>query len=338
VALGIFFVFRDPADQQDFLSARTKRRIDWTRISDRLGLGAPRERRTRLRTALYEAKKDLLDAFAQTTLELGRLPEVGEFAREGELREAIGTAKAAQRLLSEQFGTKAFEAAREQRRGDLHVYLALANLRKTIPFGKLSERLQRDIKSFFGDYKGALQSGRELLFAAGDPGEIELACEELNLGLQDEQALFVHRSLLESLPPILRVYVGCALMRYGDMAEADIIKIHKASGKVTFLLYDDFDGKPLPELRQRTKVNLRTLFVQVFDYPDTPQSQLLYYKERYMATDHPESQRMRKFSGKLRKLGLTELTGFGPTKDEFLALAEVHGMNSRLNKVRAAAP
>lgn len=331
VALGIFYVFRDPADQQDFLASRTKRRIDWSRLSDRLGLGAPRERRTRLRTALYEAHKELFDAFGQTMLELGRLPDVGEFNRETELREVIGPPKAAQRLLLEQFGTAAFDAAREQRCGDLSVYLALANLRKPIPFGQLSERLRRDIRNFFGDYKAALQSGRELLFAAGDPGEIELACEDLNLGFQDEQALFVHRTLLESLPPILRVYVGCALMRYGDMAEADVIKIHKASGKVTFLLYDDFDRKPLPELRQRTKVNLRTLFVQVFEYPEGPQSQLLYFKERYFGADDPHADQMRKFSRKVQKLGI-DANDFGPTKEEFLALARCSGLNSSLNR------
>jgi DNA phosphorothioation-associated putative methyltransferase len=334
VALGIFFVFRDHADQQDFLAARTKRRIDWTQLAGRLGLGTPRERKGRLRATLYEAHQELLDAFAQASLELGRLPDIGEFAREAELREVIGTAKAAQRLLAERFGTSAFDDARENRRGDLNVYLALANLRKTIPFGQLSERLRRDIKSLFGDYKSALQSGRELLFAAGDPGEIELACEGLNLGLQDEQALFIHRSLLESLPPILRVYVGCALMRYGDMAEVDIIKIHKASGKVTFLLYDDFEDKPLPELRQRTKVNLRTLFVQVFEYPESPQSQLLYFKELYLSPDHSDAEHMRKFSAKLLKIGLTKTLGFGPTKDEFIALARSHGLNASLNKVR----
>jgi DNA phosphorothioation-associated putative methyltransferase len=324
VALGIFYVFRDPADQQDFLASRTKRRIDWSRLSDRLGLGAPRERRTRLRTALYEAHKELFDLFGQTVLELGRLPDTGEFEREAELREIIGPPKAAQRLLVDQFGTASFDAARQQRSGDLHVYLALANLRRPIPFGQLSERLRRDIKSFFGDYKGALQRGRELLFAAGDPGEIELACEGVGIGFQDDQALFVHRSLLDLLPPILRVYVGCALMRYGDMAEADVIKIHKASGKVTFLLYDDFEGKALPELRQRTKVNLRTLFVQVFDYPASPQSQLLYFKERYLPADHPHKKRMEKFSNRLRKLGIDDTLGFGPAKDEFLMLAGSH--------------
>jgi DNA phosphorothioation-associated putative methyltransferase len=334
VALGVFYVFRDPADQQDFLSTRTKRAFDWSHLSDRLGLGAPRERKRRLRTAQYDAHKELLDAFARTMVEFGRLPELGEFPREAELRDIIGTAKAAQRLLAERFGSDAFNSARERRRGDLEVYLALANLRKAVPFGHLSERLRRDIKSFFHNYKSALQIGRELLFAAGDPGEIELACDHVKIGLRDEQALFVHRGLLESLPPILRVYVGCALMRYGDMAEADVIKIHKASGKVTFLVYDAFEDKSLPELRQRIKVNLRTLFVQVFEYPKSPQSQLLYFKERYVAPGHPKRSQMQKFSGKLRGLGLSEDMGFGPSKEEFLTLAKSRGLNSSLNKIR----
>src|SRR6185436_9181993 len=41
VALGIFYVFRDPAEHQDFISARTRRTVDWTQISARLGLGGP---------------------------------------------------------------------------------------------------------------------------------------------------------------------------------------------------------------------------------------------------------------------------------------------------------
>jgi hypothetical protein len=46
VALGIFYVFRDPAYQQDFLFARSQRAIDWAQISARLGLGGPRDRWT----------------------------------------------------------------------------------------------------------------------------------------------------------------------------------------------------------------------------------------------------------------------------------------------------
>jgi DNA phosphorothioation-associated putative methyltransferase len=335
VALGIFYVFRNPADHQDFLSARAKRNIDWHRLSGRLGLGAPREHSARIRAALYEKHKDLLDGFADTMVNLGRLPEPGEFPRENELKASFGSFRAAQRLIARQFGNRSFDVARDQRHGDLTVYLALANLRKIVPFGQLSDRLRWDIKSFLGVYTKALQRGRDLLFSAGDPGEIELACEDVKVGLQDEQALYIHRSLLDSLPPILRVYVGCALMRYGDLTEVDIIKIHKASGKVTFLIYDDFD-KALPELQQRIKVNLRTLFVQVFDYTESPATQLLYFKERYLAADHPSIKQMRRFSQKLQKLGLSERMGFGPSKQEFLLLAQSRGLNRSLNKTRKA--
>ena len=79
---------------------------------------------------------------------------------------------------------------------------------------------------------------------------------------------------------MLRAYVGCVTALFGDVAQADVIKLHKASGKVTFLLYDDFGGKPLPTLRQRIKVNLRTRWVQVFDH--SAEGQLLEGKERFL--------------------------------------------------------
>jgi hypothetical protein len=88
-----------------------------------------------------------------------------------------------------------------------------------------------------------------------------------------------------------------------------LVKVHKASGKVTFLVYDDFEGKPLPELQHRIKVNLRTRWVQAFDHRGS--GQLLYFKERFLAPDHPGIEEMTTFSAKLRKLGITRLVGFG---------------------------
>src|SRR5262249_32285940 len=156
-------------------------------------------------------------------------------------------------------------------------------LRREIPL-----RVRNDIRSFFGDLNGALQKSRELLFTAGDPDELELAIDELDYGFFDrEQMHFTfHRSLLPNLPPILRVYVGCGSIRYGNPEEADLIKIHIRSRKLTFLIYDDFERKALPELQQRIKVNLRTRFVEVFDH--TLSGQLLYFKERFLPSDHPE--------------------------------------------------
>jgi DNA phosphorothioation-associated putative methyltransferase len=214
----------------------------------------------------------------------------------------------------------------------------MANLRRKVPFGHLGPSLRLDVREFFGNYQRALEKGLELLYAAGDPGEIELACEDLKVGWQDEQALYVHRGALELLPGVLRAYVGCATALFGDVAQADIVKIHKASGKVTFLVYDDFEGKALPELQHRIKVNLKTRWVQAFDHRES--GQLLYFKERFMAPDHPRLVEMVAFSAKLRKLGIAEQVGFGTAKNAFEALLARHGLNENLNRrrTRAAAP
>lgn len=406
VSLGVFYVFRNPTDQQDFLSARSRRTIDWTQISARLGLGAPRT----MWKALYDAHRELLDGFGKVAMALGRIPEQADFDRlheidehlgsakralrafvqgsagEGldwdvirvrfgigqppkrrweqiyeenrdlleaywalmlqkgrllepveypqtaELLEKVGSPKQALRIFVHKGGGEEVQCAAESRKRDLLVYVALANLRKRVPFGHLSQGLRFDIREFFGNYTVALEKGIELLFAAGDTGEIELACEDLKFGWQDEQALYFHRSVLDELPPVLRAYVGCATALFGDVSQTDLVKLHKSSGKVTFLGYDDFDEKPLPELRHRIKVNLRTRWVQVFDH--STEGQLLYFKERFLAPNHPQRAAMDAFSSKLKKLGLSDKNMMGPTKAEFTKLYEQAGFNENLNPRR----
>jgi len=302
----------------------------------RFGMGQPPKRRWE---ALYEEHRELLDLFWQQMLQLGRLPETEEFTRTGELREKVGSPKQALRLFLHKGGGEEVKRAAENRRRDLLVYVALANLRKRVPFGHLSISLRADIRAFHGNYTRALEKGIELLYAAGDTGEIELACEELKVGWQDEQALYLHRSLLDELPPVLRAYVGCATALFGDVSQADIIKLHKASGKATFLAYDDFEGKPLPELRQRIKVNLRTRWVQVFDH--SAEGQLLYFKERFLGPNHPRRMEMQKFSAKLRKLGVVETMAVLPSKADLKNLIVRAGLNGNLNpsrRTQATAP
>lgn len=409
VGLGIFYVFRDPMEQQDFLFARSRRAIDWAQISARLGLGGPQtlwkalyeehkellngfgklalqlgripeptefqplgELNERLGSAkralrafvqgggadgvnwdevrvrfgigqppkrqwevLYEAHRELLDSFWNVMLQLGRLPEPEEFPQTGELREKVGSPKQALRIFIQKGGADDMRRAAENRKRDLLVYVALANLRKKVPFGHLSQTLRWDIREFFGNYTRALEKGVELLYAAGDTGEIELACEELKIGWQDEQALYLHRSMLPELPPVLRAYIGCATALFGDVSQADVIKLHKASGKATFLVYDDFEGKALPELHHRIKVNLRTRWVQVFDH--SKDGQLLCYKERLLSSTHPQRAAMETFSAKLRKLGVPEVAGMGPNKAAFEQLRLKQGLNENLNPMRAKA-
>jgi hypothetical protein len=87
-----------------------------------------------------------------------------------------------------------------------------------------------------------------------------------------------------------------------------LIKVHKHSGKVTLLFYDDFDEKLLPELRLRVKVNLRKLRAQVFDHSLPRFRQLMPFKERFLGRDDPALPELLRFAKKLRKLGLTPET------------------------------
>jgi len=70
--------------------------------------------------------------------------------------------------------------------------------------------------------------------------------------------------------------------------------------------------------------------VQVFDH--STEGQLLYFKERFLAPNHPQSAVMESFSGKLRKLGLSDKNMMGPTKVEFTKLLEQAGLNEKLNR------
>ena len=156
-------------------------------------------------------------------------------------------------LVVAQHGEELWKLARKSRTEDVLVYLAMTNFRKRFLRREIPLRIKHDIRSFFGDLPTAHAKARDILFAAGDAGEIELACEGLDIGWQDEDALIIHRSLLGQLPPILRIYVHCAAYRYGDPAQADLIKIHKRSGKVTFQHYDDFDGNRCPNCRRASR-------------------------------------------------------------------------------------
>ena len=334
LGLGLCVVFRSDEDAELFEANRNRRRIDWTEITTQLKFSVPvsRERRNVDR---YELNKELFEQFWQTLLEIGRAPEVGEFDRLIEVSKAAGGINRALALVVTRNGEQLWQTVRKSRTEDVLVYLAMTKFRKRFLRREIPLRIKNDIRSFFGDLPTAQTHARDLLFAAGDPGEIDLACEGVAIGWQDRDALMIHRSLLGELPPILRIYVHCAAFRYGDPAQADVIKIHKHSGKITFQHYDDFDGKPLPELQTRIKVNLRNLFVEVFDHSKGPKIQLLYFKERFAGKEYPGRSMMEKFSVKLRKIGLDEATiGLGPDKQTLLAALAEAGLNENLNPIR----
>lgn len=119
-----------------------------------------------------------------------------------------------------------------------------------------------------------------------------------------------------------RAWVGCAEKLYGDIEQADLVKIHIGSGKVTFLEYDSFDKTPLPRLVTRVKVSLREQKVDYYHYGDYPEPQLLYLKSRYMNSSQKMFSKQKRFDQKLERLGLFDFSGFGPGPTEFFSSLE----------------
>ena len=211
LGLGLCVVFRSDDEAELFEANRNRRRIDWTEISAQLKFSAPisRERRNVDR---YELHKELFEQFWQTLLELGRAPEPGEFDRLAEVTKAAGGINRALALVVTRNGEQLWQTVRKSRTEDVLVYLAMTRFRKRFLRREIPLRIKNDIRSFFGDLPTAQNQARDLLFAAGDPGEIDVACEGVDVGWQDEDSLMIHRSLLGELPPVLRIYVHCAAL------------------------------------------------------------------------------------------------------------------------------
>lgn len=281
LSLGVCLVFKDPEEAELFEASRSRRRIDWTEVSAQLKFSSPASRERR-QVDRYDLNRELLDSFWQCLLDLGRAPEAGEFDRISEVRKVGAGLNKAVALVVQKNGEPLWTMARKAREEDVLVYLAMTNFRKRFLRREIPLQIKNDIRAFFGDLNRAKEKARDILFAAGDSGEVELAVEELDFGVfdRDEMQFTFHRSLLNRLPPILRVYVQCGAVRYGNPEEADLIKIHVRSGKLTFLHYDDFEGKPEPILLTRIKINLRSQFVQVFDH--SPERQGLVDKQSYI--------------------------------------------------------
>ena len=228
--------------------------------------------------------------------------------RPTEIENAFGSLTKALRFLERFHGTEAVTAAFRSRKEDLLVYFALQQFEQRTRYTTLSEELRRDIKTFFGNYHNAQAEARQLLFSAGKRDLIRQLCREAagnGLGwLEKDRALYLHTSLVERLPAVLRVYVGCASYVFGDVTSADLIKIHTDSAKITLLSCDDFAGKPLPRLLERIQIRLRDQDVDRFTFSGPHEPPYIYRKSRFITADFPNYEEQVAFEKALDALHL----------------------------------
>jgi DNA phosphorothioation-associated putative methyltransferase len=310
VGPGLFYVFKDEIAEQEFLVTRQRVKREWKQLVQRDRLSPSVDHQ-----AIIEKNLDLFRDFWATCLDFGRPPANDEFEQTEEIRRLIGSHRKALNASKEYFGGEDYDAAKIGRKKDLTVFLALSFFDRHRAYSRMPISLQRDIRAFFEKPSAAYDFAKEALFAIANTEMIGIACEnafkKIGCGdLKQDQSFTFAATLLDRLPPILRIYVGCATQLYGDIDLVHLIKIHITSGKVSLMIYDDFE-KPLPILKERIKIRMRDQFVDFFFYTAEYEQQPLYFKSMYLQPSHTEFLAQRKFDQRLIKTGI-DLSGFGP--------------------------
>ena len=109
-----------------------------------------------------------------------------------------------------------------------------------------------------------------------------------------------------SLEPVLRVFEGCARAYLGDVDDANVVKLHRFSGKISYLAVPKFDEIPHPPVRRTIKLSLRNLFLQCIDHTENKNPLLLDQKEKMIEADHPWRDRFARFTIQEAQHGLLE--------------------------------
>ncbi len=292
--LGIIYVFHDETEKQLFLATRV-RRIDFESHKKPIAL----EER-------YQAAKQILQKFIGVVENLGRLPNEDEFdsASVAELKLKIGSFSKAFQLIKHIFPDSAIEERGQQRKNDLLVYLALSRFQSRPPLNLLAKTLQHDMRVFFGGYSNACEEADKLLFCAGKAELIDKACADSKIGKVLPSDLYIHKKYIDHLSPILRVYVGCAQVLIGEIPDANIVKIHRLTGKVSYLVYEKFGVKAHPELKEATTVFLKTLEIKKRSYQCSGNPPILHRKETLLLPNFPHYEKFKKLTKQEDAAGL----------------------------------
>ena len=319
VSPGVFFVFKNDERAQNFSMERLRNR------RRRLAHGSANRIRGSNRKSVvdrvFEENQEAVEAIWSHWVELGREPDKSELPSKALELNVRSMKPIMARLLSKIENSEAIlEEARIARIEDLKVYFAMLQFSGRQKFRSLDPSLKRDIKIFFDDYETAFSSGKSLLFSISNIDSLLKASREASdegLGFLDDDAFFFHSTVVDRLPSVLRAYVHCGLNLYGDLSAVDLVKIHLGSSKLSLMSYEDFETSPLPKLKQRIKLNLRTTDIDVFNYGGEFPAQYLYGKSKYINEEYPNYSEQIAFEEQLETYGLLNFDGFGPSIEVF---------------------
>ena len=135
------------------------------------------------------------------------------------------------------------------------------------------------------------------------------------------EALYVHASGLQLLPPVLRVYQGAARALTGNVDDVTIVKMHRQKPQVSFLAYPDFDTDPHPQLDASVIARLPELRVSFRNYNRSDNPPLLHRKETFIPDSHPDYPKYERLTRQEEKAGLLDAPDIGRRQEWEYALA-----------------
>ena len=317
---GIFAVFKDKDLEQEVLYHRRSRSI-----LPYLNIRPPqRERveRVSVHTDLSLRIEAELDAIWRESLERGRLLDPIEIPSPiiDNLRaKRVSPARAIALCSSTRGDADQLNNASLIRREDLLAHFALGLFPGSAKYAHMPKSIQRDVKAFFGNHASALELARQTLFSAGNPNDLSEGIKTaVSIGfgaMKNEHTYRVQANLLNKLPAVLRVIIGCAGMLRGGTDGVDYFDIKTDAKSVTFITCFD-PSLRLPIVSEKVRIDLRRLNSRL----ENAKGQVIYLKSWYMPADDPDKNEQIKIDNKLLAAGIVDKYGNGPVYEDLLKI------------------
>jgi DNA phosphorothioation-associated putative methyltransferase len=223
----------------------------------------------------------------------GRLPKPAELPNAEQISTAFGSIGRAFRVIEVVTDRAEWIGIAERRRIDMLVFMALRHLEGQFRMNDLDESTRTDIRTHHGSFSTALETSLKLLFSAGNEAAINLACRSSVVGKLTPSALYVHVDSAQYLPALLKIYEGCAKRIIGEVPEANLIKLHRDTKKVSYLSYPTFDSDAHPGIAESFMVDLASLKYRRMRWAPSSNIPILHRKETFI---HKTDQRYDTFA------------------------------------------
>lgn len=244
----------------------------------------------------FEQHRQLLETLVDFVEDRGRLPRSEEVETTEDLTRTFGSIRSAFSVVRRATGPERWKLVEERARRNFLVYLALAAFAGRPRFTELPEDLQLDVRDLFGNYKNAVAEADRLLYGAGNLEAVDHAARTAGVGKLTPEALYVHVSALDDLPPLLRVYEGCGQALAGTVEDATVVKLHREKPQVSYLSYPTFDRDPHPALSTVVVARLQALKLTYRDFRESDNPPILHRKETFVGPGYRDREKFERLT------------------------------------------